>query len=81
MIFHSLDFVAFLLVTTLVYWRLPQRGQNALLLAGELLLLRLRASMVSDADRRGEIVDYWAARGMEAAAGTAGGCSSASASS
>ena len=32
MIFHSLDFLVFFLVTTLVYWRLPHRGQNILLL-------------------------------------------------
>jgi alginate O-acetyltransferase complex protein AlgI len=30
-IFHSLDFVVFFLVTTLVYWLLPRRGQNLLL--------------------------------------------------
>lgn len=32
MIFHSLDFVAFFLVTTLVYWRLDRRGQNLLII-------------------------------------------------
>jgi alginate O-acetyltransferase complex protein AlgI len=30
-IFHSLDFVVFFVVTTLIYWRLPQRGQNLLI--------------------------------------------------
>ena len=32
MIFHSLDFVVFFLVTTTIYWRLPHRAQNVLLL-------------------------------------------------
>ena len=32
-IFHSLDFVVFFLVFTAIYWRLPHRGQNLLLLA------------------------------------------------
>ncbi len=31
MIFHSLDFVAFFLLTTAVYWGLPHRAQNVLL--------------------------------------------------
>ena len=31
-IFHSLDFVVFFLVTAVVYWRLPHRAQNVLLL-------------------------------------------------
>ena len=31
-IFHSLDFVAFFVVVVAVYWRLPHRGQNVLLL-------------------------------------------------
>ena len=33
MIFHSLDFVGFFLVVTALYWMLPQKGQNVLLLA------------------------------------------------
>lgn len=32
MIFHSLDFVAFLIIVTALYWTLPHRGQNILLL-------------------------------------------------
>jgi alginate O-acetyltransferase complex protein AlgI len=32
-IFHSLDFVAFFVITTLVYWRLPRRGQNLFVVA------------------------------------------------
>jgi D-alanyl-lipoteichoic acid acyltransferase DltB (MBOAT superfamily) len=37
MSFHSLDFVAFLLVVTLVYWRLPHGGQNWFLLGASYL--------------------------------------------
>ena len=33
MIFHSLDFVLFFIVTVAAYWMLPQRAQNVLLLA------------------------------------------------
>jgi alginate O-acetyltransferase complex protein AlgI len=33
MTFHSLDFVVFFLVVTVVYWRLPHRPQNVFLLA------------------------------------------------
>ena len=52
MIFHSLDFVVFFLVTTPVYWRLPHRGAERAAARRQLLLLRLRASVVSDADLR-----------------------------
>ena len=31
-IFHSLDFIAFFLITLAVYWALPLRAQNVLLL-------------------------------------------------
>ena len=33
MIFHSFDFLAFFVVVVTLYWRLPHRGQNVLLLA------------------------------------------------
>ena len=32
MIFHSLEFIAFFLITLAIYWRLPLRAQNVLLL-------------------------------------------------
>ncbi len=50
-IFHSLDFVVFFLAIAAIYWALPHRAQNLLLLVAQLLLLRLRASVVPDADR------------------------------
>ena len=65
MIFHSLDFVLFFLVVVTVYWRLPHRGQNWLLLAASYFfygyvhpwfLLLIAAST---------LVDYWAALRME----------------
>ena len=37
MIFHSLDFVVFFVLTTLIYWRLPQRGQNLLIVVASYL--------------------------------------------
>lgn len=37
MIFHSLDFLAFFLLMTLVYWQLPQRGQNLLIVGASYL--------------------------------------------
>ena len=64
MIFHSFTFVAFFLVVLALYWRLPHRGQNALLLVASYVfygwvhpwfLLLIFASTV---------VDYWAGRRM-----------------
>ena len=66
MIFHSLDFVAFFLLTLVVYWRLPHAWQNRLLLGASyvfygwvhpwFVLLLLTSTTI----------DWWAARRMEA---------------
>jgi len=65
MIFHSLDFVAFFLVIVTLYWRLPHRWQNHLLLVASYIfygwitpwyLLLLMTSTT---------IDWWAARRME----------------
>jgi alginate O-acetyltransferase complex protein AlgI len=65
-IFHSLDFIAFFVVVTAIYWSLGQRWQNVLLLVASYafygyvhawFLLLIGASTV---------IDYGAARGMEA---------------
>jgi alginate O-acetyltransferase complex protein AlgI len=65
-IFHSLDFVAFFIVVVAAYWMLPWRGKNLLLLVASYVfygyihpwfLLLIAAST---------LVDYCAARGMEA---------------
>lgn len=65
MIFHSLDFLAFFAVVVAIYWRLPHRKQNLLLLAASyvfygwvhpwFVLLMLTSTTV----------DYWAAQRME----------------
>ncbi|MEO8681243.1 MAG: MBOAT family O-acyltransferase [Vicinamibacterales bacterium] len=64
MIFHSLDFLAFFIVTLAAYWSLPMRGQNLLLLAASYLfygwvhpwfLLLIFATT---------FIDYWSARNM-----------------
>jgi alginate O-acetyltransferase complex protein AlgI len=64
-IFHSLDFVLFFAVVTLVYWRLPHRAQNVLLLVASYFfygyihpwfLLLIGASTA---------IDYASARAME----------------
>ncbi len=66
MIFHSLDFVAFFLLTVTLYWRLPHRWQNVLLLVASYVfygwvtpwfLLLLVTSTT---------IDWWAALRMEA---------------
>ena len=68
MIFHSLDFVVFFLVTVTVYWRLPHRAQNVLLVVASYFfygyvhpwfLLLVFATTV---------LDYFAGRGMAARA-------------
>src|SRR5262249_57757846 len=64
-IFHSFDFVVFFVVVVAIYWRLPRRGQNALLLASSYFFygyvhpwfLLLIASSTT--------IDYLSARGME----------------
>ncbi|HET7695812.1 MAG TPA: MBOAT family O-acyltransferase [Vicinamibacterales bacterium] len=65
MIFHSLDFVIFFAAVTLIYWRLPHRAQNVLLLAASYFfygyvhpwfLLLIGASTA---------IDYASARAME----------------
>jgi len=66
MIFHSLDFVAFFLIVVTLYWQLPHRWQNHLLLVASYIfygwitpwyLLLLMTSTT---------IDWWAARRMEA---------------
>lgn len=64
MIFHSLEFFAFFLITLAVYWQLPLRAQNVLLLVASYVfygwihpwwpLLLLATTLV----------DYWSARRM-----------------
>lgn len=66
MIFHSLDFVLFFLAFTTVYWRLPQRGQNALLLVGSYFFYGYVHPWFLALIGTSTVIDYFAARGMEA---------------
>jgi D-alanyl-lipoteichoic acid acyltransferase DltB (MBOAT superfamily) len=64
-IFHSLDFVAFFVLTTAVYWRLPHRGQNILLLGASYLFYGYVHPWFLALIAATTVADYWAARGME----------------
>ena len=66
MIFHSLDFVAFFIVTTVVYWRLPHRAQNVLLLGASYFFYGYVHPWFLTLIFASTVADYWAARGMEA---------------
>jgi alginate O-acetyltransferase complex protein AlgI len=64
-IFHSLDFIVFFLVTTLVYWRLPHRAQNVLLLVASYVFYGWIHPWFLYLIAATTIVDYWAGRAME----------------
>jgi D-alanyl-lipoteichoic acid acyltransferase DltB (MBOAT superfamily) len=64
-IFHSLDFVVFFLLTTAVYWRLPHRAQNLLLLAASYVFYGWVHPWFLSLIATTTIVDYWTARTME----------------
>ena len=64
MIFHSLDFVVFFLVTTAVYWRLPHRAQNVLLLVASYVFYGWIHPWFLYLIAATTIVDYWAGRAM-----------------
>ncbi|MGH9218718.1 MAG: MBOAT family O-acyltransferase, partial [Vicinamibacterales bacterium] len=66
MIFHSLDFVAFFLITLAAYWLLPQRAQNVLLLVASYLFYGWIHAWWPVLLFATTFVDYWAARGMAA---------------
>ena len=66
MIFHSLDFVVFFLLVTALYWRLPQRGQNILLLAASYFFYGYVHPWFLILIATSTVIDYCAARGMEA---------------
>jgi alginate O-acetyltransferase complex protein AlgI len=65
-IFHSLDFVVFFLIVTTLYWRLPQRGQNVMLLAASYLFYGYVHPWFLILIATSTVIDYCAARGMEA---------------
>jgi alginate O-acetyltransferase complex protein AlgI len=66
MIFHSLDFVVFFVVTTVVYWRLPHRAQNVLLLAASYFFYGYVHPWFLGLIFASTVADYWAGRGMAA---------------
>ncbi len=66
MIFHSLDFVLFFLGFTAIYWWLPHRPQNIFLLAGSYFFYGYIHPWFLILIATSTIIDYCAARGMEA---------------
>ena len=66
MIFHSLDFVFFFIATVTVYWMLPHRAQNVLLLGASYFFYGYVHPWFLILIATSTVVDYSAARGMEA---------------
>jgi alginate O-acetyltransferase complex protein AlgI len=64
-IFHSLDFLVFFVVVVALYWRLPQRGQNILLLVASYMFYGYIHPWFVILIAASTIIDYCAARGME----------------
>ncbi|MCX6552805.1 MAG: MBOAT family protein [Acidobacteria bacterium] len=65
MIFHSLDFVVFFLVMVALYWGLPHRWQNVLLLGGSYLFYGWVHPWFLWLIFATTFIDYWSARGMD----------------
>ena len=65
MIFHSLDFAAFFLIVVTIYWRLPHRGQNLLLLGASYLFYGWIHPWFVLIMLASTTVDYWAGQRME----------------
>ena len=66
MIFHSLDFIAFFVAFTAAYWALSQRWQNVLLLVGSYFFYGYIHPWFLILIAASTVIDYGAARGMEA---------------
>ncbi|MBA2355238.1 MAG: MBOAT family protein [Acidobacteria bacterium] len=64
MTFHSLDYVAFLLLVTVVYWRLPHGAQNWFLLAASYLFYGWIHPWYCILLGATTVVDWWAALRM-----------------
>jgi len=65
MIFHSLDFLAFFLIVVTIYWRLPHRAQNVLLLLASYVFYGWVHPWFVAIMLASTTVDFWAARRME----------------
>jgi D-alanyl-lipoteichoic acid acyltransferase DltB (MBOAT superfamily) len=64
-IFHSLDFLIFFVAVVSLYWTLPQRGQNILLLVSSYFFYGYVHPWFLILIATSTVVDYYAARGME----------------
>jgi D-alanyl-lipoteichoic acid acyltransferase DltB (MBOAT superfamily) len=64
-IFHSLDFVVFFVLVVAVYWRLPQLGQNVLLLVASYVFYGYVHPWFLILIASSTVVDYLSARAME----------------
>jgi alginate O-acetyltransferase complex protein AlgI len=65
MIFHSLDFVVFFLAVVFIYWRLPHRGQNVLMLVASYFFYGYVHPWFVLLIFFTSVIDFWAARGIE----------------
>ena len=65
MIFHSLDFIAFFVGVAALYWRLPYRAQNALLLVASYVFYGYIHHWFLVLIATSTVIDYAAARGIE----------------
>jgi alginate O-acetyltransferase complex protein AlgI len=65
MIFHSLDFLAFFVIVVTIYWRLPHRAQNVLLLLASYVFYGWVHPWFVAIMLTSTTVDFWAARRME----------------
>jgi alginate O-acetyltransferase complex protein AlgI len=65
-IFHSLSFLAFFVVVVATYWSLPHRGQNVLLFVASYVFYGYIHPWFLILIAASTVIDYCAARGMEA---------------
>ncbi|HTE05565.1 MAG TPA: MBOAT family O-acyltransferase, partial [Planctomycetota bacterium] len=63
--FNSFDFLVFFALVFAAYWRLPQRGQNLLLLGASYVFYGWVHPWFLYMLVGSTVMDYWAARGME----------------
>jgi D-alanyl-lipoteichoic acid acyltransferase DltB (MBOAT superfamily) len=64
-IFHSLDFLVFFVLVVALYWRLPRRGQNILLLVASYFFYGYVHPWFLILIGSSTVIDYLSARGME----------------
>jgi len=64
-IFHSLDFIAFFVIVVALYWSVPRRWQNVLLVVASYLFYGYVHPWFLILIAASTVIDYGAARGME----------------